>query len=55
MKIMIYEEHGLLPIEVWKDYPFVPNVGDMVSTSTSGSKSVVRRVFEKNVVCIRIK
>lgn len=55
MTIEIYEEHGICPVEVWKDYPFVPNVGDNVSTPASGLKTVVYRVFKKDEVHIRIK
>lgn len=55
MTIKIYEEHGILPVEIWEDYPFVPNVGDSVSTPTSGLKIVVYRVFKKDEVHIRIK
>lgn len=55
MTIKIYEEHGTLPVEIWKDYPFIPNVGDMVSTPLSGVKNVVYRVFREDEVHIRIK
>ena len=55
MKIIIYEKDSTFPIEVWENCSFVPNVGDGVSTSTSGPKTVVHRVFEKNAVYIRVK
>lgn len=54
MTIQIYEEHGIVPVETWEDYPFVPNVGDMVSTLTSGLKKVAYRVFKKDEVYIRL-
>lgn len=55
MTIEIYEEHGTRPIEIWEDYPFVPNVGDMIATPVSGAKIVVYRVFKEDEVHIRIK
>lgn len=55
MTIKIYEEYGTSPVEVWENYPFVPNVGDNVSTPVSGFKTVVYRVFKKDEVQIRIK
>ena len=55
MTIRIYEENGTRPVEIWEDYPFVPNVGDRVSTLVSGLKTVSYRVFRKDLVDIRIK
>ena len=55
MTILIYEEHGSRPVDIWEDYPFVPNVGDKVYTPVSGFKTVVYRVFRKDEVHIRIK
>lgn len=55
MTIRIYEENGSCPVEIWEDYPFVPNVGDRVSTPISGFKTVVYRVFREDEVDIRIK
>lgn len=55
MTIKIYEERGTVPSEVWENYPFVPNIGDMVSTPTSGLKTVMYRVFKKDKVHIIIK
>ena len=54
MTINIYELHGIEPCDVWEDYPFVPNVGDKVSTLTSGFKTVKYRVFKKDTIDIRI-
>ena len=54
MTIRIYEENGTRPVEVWEDYSFVPNVGDRVSTPTSGLKTVKYRVFKKDTIEIRI-
>lgn len=54
MTIRIYEEHGNLPVEIWEDYPFVPNVDDRVFTPISGLRTVTYRVFKKDVVDIRI-
>lgn len=54
MTIMIYELNGIKPCDVWEDYPFVPNVGDKVSTLTTGLKTVVYRVFKNDTIDIRI-
>lgn len=54
MTIRIYEINGIKPCDVWEDYPFVPNVGDKVSTLTSGFKTVKYRVFKKDTIDIRI-
>ena len=54
MTIRIYELNGHKPCDVWEDYPFVPNVGDNVSTPTSGLKTVKYRVFKKDAIEIRI-
>ena len=40
MTIMIYELNGVRPCDIWEDYPFVPNVGDNISTLTTGLKTV---------------
>lgn len=55
MTIKIYEEYGTLPVEIWEDYPFIPNAGDRISTPGSGLKTVAYRVFKKDEVHIRIK
>ena len=55
MTIRIYEEHGTRPVEIWEDYPFVPNVGDMVSTPITRAKIVAYRTFRKDEVCVIIK
>ena len=55
MTIRIYELHGIRPVEIWEDYPFVPNVGDTISTDISGFKTVDYRVFRKDCIDIRVK
>lgn len=55
MTILIYEESGTSPVEIWEDYPFVPNVGDRVFTTSSKVKTVLYRVFRKDAIHIRIK
>lgn len=55
MIIKIYDLNGTSPVEIWEDYPFVPNVGDMVSTPITGAKIVAYRTFRKDEVCVRIK
>ena len=54
MIIKIYELNGCKPCDIWEDYPFVPNVGDKISTLTSGLKTVKYRVFKKDTINIRI-
>jgi hypothetical protein len=55
MTIRVYELHGIRPTEIWEDYPFVPNVGDRISTDVSGLKTVDYRVFRKDYVNIIVK
>lgn len=54
MTIKIYDEYDIMPDEVWKDYPFLPNIGDKVQTNNLGVKIVKQRIFKKDYVDIRL-
>ena len=55
MIIKIYDLNGTSPVEIWEDYPFAPNVGDMVFTPITGTKIVAYRVFREDEIYIRVK
>lgn len=55
MTIYIYEKDADTPIEIWENYPYVPNVGDRVSVKILGLMVVVYRVFKKDIVILRVE
>ena len=56
MKIEIIKQGERNPLEIWDDYPVVPNVGDRISVNCGIFTKIVKyRVFRKDRVSLLVK
>lgn len=55
MRISIYVIGQLTPIDIWKNYPVIPNVGDKIGGYAKVPMIVKNRTFYENMIVINVE